>query len=39
VDALTGAGDGAPASPSPAAPSASGPVAAAAGTREEAEAP
>jgi Dehydrogenase E1 component len=39
VDALTVAGGGAPASAAPAAGSASGPVAAAAGTREEAEAP
>jgi acetoin:2,6-dichlorophenolindophenol oxidoreductase subunit alpha len=39
VDALTVTGDGAPAPPSTEAPSAAGPVAAAAGTREEAEAP
>ena len=39
VDALTVAGDGTPASPPETATSASGPVAAAAGTREEAEAP
>jgi acetoin:2,6-dichlorophenolindophenol oxidoreductase subunit alpha len=39
VDALTVTGDGAPAPPSPEAPSAAGPVAAAAGAREEAEAP
>ena len=39
VDARTVAGDGPPAAPGRAAPSASGPVAAAAGAREEAEAP
>jgi acetoin:2,6-dichlorophenolindophenol oxidoreductase subunit alpha len=39
VDALTYTGDGAPAAPAPAEGVAVGPVAAAAGTREEAEAP